>query len=417
MLNELTKVTNYHLVFIDQIIVSLSNFLITILILRILGVQSFGYFSFLWIFLLLINSLQLSYIISPMLSNGPKINNNEIELFYGSVFFQQLIFTLFLFLLTYFILKYFGNSLTNYELKKFYISFSLTIVTTQIYQFFRRLLFSKQFFIKAIISDLVVYFGIIIFIIILSKKKYLDLNILIWCFAIMFLFGILLNLNLVKSLKFSFKKVQDFYKKNWIISKWLLLTSITQWFSGNLWIINAGIILGPYIFGVIRACQTILNMVNVFFQSFENIIPSKTSTKYSTEGILAMKNYLKLFTYKGLIAVIIILLILFFFSEHILKIIYGSEMSDYSNILIILSLVILINFFHFAPIYGLRTLEKTRPIFLSYLISSIFAILLSDYIISIFGMKGFITGLYFSQIIILIFLFYSYQNILKKFIK
>ena len=46
MLNELTKVTNYHLVFIDQIIVSLSNFLITILILRILGVQSFGYFGF-----------------------------------------------------------------------------------------------------------------------------------------------------------------------------------------------------------------------------------------------------------------------------------------------------------------------------------------------------------------------------------
>ena len=72
------------------------------------------------------------------------------------------------------------------------------------------------------------------------------------------------------------------------------------------------------------------------FQSFENIIPSKTSTKYSTEGILAMKNYLKLFTYKGLIAVIIILLILFFFSEHILKIIYGSENVRLSKYIIIL---------------------------------------------------------------------------------
>ena len=144
MLNKLTKVTNYHLVFFDQIIVSLSNFLITILILRFLGVQYFGYFSFLWIFLLLINSLQLSYIISPMLSNGPKISKNEIELFYGSVFNQQIIFTLTLFLFTYFTLKYFGNSLSNYELKTFYLSFSLTIVTTQIYQFLRRLLFSKR---------------------------------------------------------------------------------------------------------------------------------------------------------------------------------------------------------------------------------------------------------------------------------
>ncbi len=417
MLNKLTKVTNYHLVFFDQIIVSLCNFLITILILRFLGVQYFGYFSFLWIFLLLINSLQLSYIISPMLSNGPKISKNEIELFYGSVFNQQIIFTIILFLFTYFTLKYFGNSLSNYELKTFYLSFSLTIVTTQIYQFLRRLLFSKQLFIKAIISDLFVYFGIIFLIIILNIKNYLDLNILIWCFVIMFLIGILFNLNLFLSLKFSLQKTRDFYLKNWIISKWLLLTSITQWFSGNLWIINAGIILGPYIFGVIRACQTILNMVNVFFQSFENIIPSNTSRIYSTEGVLSMKNYLRLFTYKGLISVLFILLIIFFFSEYILIIFYGSEIANYSNILIFLSFVILINFFHFVPIYGLRTLEKTRPIFISYLISSIFALVLSDYVISKFDMKGFIMGLYFSQIIILIFLYYSYQSVLKKFIK
>ncbi len=417
MLNKLTKVTNYHLVFFDQIIVSLCNFLITILILRFLGVQYFGYFSFLWIFLLLINSLQLSYIISPMLSNGPKISKNEIELFYGSVFNQQIIFTITLFLFTYFTLKYFGNSLSNYELKTFYLSFSLTIATTQIYQFLRRLLFSKQLFIKAIISDLFVYFGIIFLIIILNIKNYLDLNILIWCFVIMFLIGILFNFNLFLSLKFSLQKTKDFYLKNWIISKWLLLTSITQWFSGNLWIINAGIILGPYIFGVIRACQTILNMVNVFFQSFENIIPSNTSRIYSTEGVLSMKNYLRLFTYKGLISVLFILLIIFFFSEYILVIFYGSEIANYSNILIFLSFIILINFFHFEPIYSLRTLEKTRPIFISYLISSIFAVVLSDYIISKFEMKGFIMGLYFSQIIILIFLYYSYQNVLKKFIK
>ena len=233
----------------------------------------------------------------------------------------------------------------------------------------------------------------------------------------MFSIGILFNCSLFLSLKFSLQKTRDFYLKNWIVSKWLLLTSITQWFSGNLWIINAGIILGPYIFGIIRACQTILNMVNVFFQSFENIIPSNTSIKYSTEGVSSMKNYLRLFTYKGLISVLFILLIILFFSKNILTIIYGSEIANYSNILIFLSFIILINFFHFAPIYGLRTLEKTRPIFISYLISSIFAVVLSDYIISKFEMKGFIMGLYFSQIIILIFLYYSYQSVLKKFIK
>ena len=58
-----------------------------------------------------------------MLSNGPKISKNEIELFYGSVFNQQIIFTIILFLFTYFTLKYFGNSLSNYELKTFIYPF------------------------------------------------------------------------------------------------------------------------------------------------------------------------------------------------------------------------------------------------------------------------------------------------------
>ena len=42
---------------------------------------------------------------------------------------------------------------------------------------------------------------------------------------------------------------------------------------GNLWIINSGVILGPYYLGIIRACEAILQVVNPLFQSFENIFP------------------------------------------------------------------------------------------------------------------------------------------------
>ena len=56
--------------------------------------------------------------------------------------------------------------------------------------------------------------------------------------------------------------------------------SLTQWFSGNLWLINAGIILGPFNFGIIRACQTLLNVLNIIFQSIENFVPSEASEKF-----------------------------------------------------------------------------------------------------------------------------------------
>ena len=35
-----------------------------------------------------------------------------------------------------------------------------------------------------------------------------------------------------------------------------------------------GILLGPYYLGIIRACQTILNVFNILFQTIENIFPT-----------------------------------------------------------------------------------------------------------------------------------------------
>ena len=106
LINSLKKSiigSNKYLIFLDQIIVSGSNFLISIIILRFLGTENFGIFSFYFLFLNLILGLQISYIISPMLTNVSKQNNSEINLFYGSVFIQQIFFT---FLISIFFLFY-----------------------------------------------------------------------------------------------------------------------------------------------------------------------------------------------------------------------------------------------------------------------------------------------------------------------
>ena len=64
---------NFNLIFFDQIVVSAGNFLISIIILRFLGLEDFGVFSFYWLFLFLIYGLQISYIhdktITPCISN------------------------------------------------------------------------------------------------------------------------------------------------------------------------------------------------------------------------------------------------------------------------------------------------------------------------------------------------------------
>ena len=144
MLNFIFKTRGYSFVLVDQAIVSLCNFIVTIIILRFLGIEIFGLFSFLWLFLLLINGVQMSYIISPMLTNAPKKSPSSINSFYGGVFNQQLIFTTIIFFIIYLVLKFFGNYIISYQIEKYYLSFPLLIVVTQLHQFLRRLLFSKK---------------------------------------------------------------------------------------------------------------------------------------------------------------------------------------------------------------------------------------------------------------------------------
>ena len=78
-LNSISHKSSFIFIFADQVIVSMGNFLLTILIVKFLGIKTFGLFSYFWIFLLLINSIQLSYIISPMLTNAPKQRDSIVS--------------------------------------------------------------------------------------------------------------------------------------------------------------------------------------------------------------------------------------------------------------------------------------------------------------------------------------------------
>jgi O-antigen/teichoic acid export membrane protein len=402
------------LIFIDQSIVSGSNFLISILVLRFIGIESFGIFSFIWLLLNFINSVQLAYIISPLLTNAPKQKKSEINLFYGHTLIQQFFFTLLTFIFSLYFLEYLGIFIKSYEIEKFSLSFSLIILFSQFYQYLRRICFSKNLFLKATISDFILYLLIISSLIYLNFFNDLDLSKILWVFVISFSIGVLFNLSLISSFNYSIKKLPHFIRQNWIISKWLLSTSIIQWFSGNLWIINTGIILGPYILGIVRSCQTILNIANIVFQSLENIIPTIASKKFMTRGKKYMDIFLSKILRTGLFFTMCLSIIILLFAKPILYFFYGNEIANYSEILVFMSFLIPLHFLQYPSTYGLRTLSKTRPIFISHLITSTIAILISIHVISYLKMYGFIFGLYFSQMIITSYLYISYKRYLNN---
>ncbi len=411
---KIFKINGKFITLFDQIVVSASNFFISILILRYLGIEEFGIFSFFWLIILFIGSIQQSLIISPLFSNAPKYKFSNLNLFYGNVFIQQItliIFTIFIFYL-FSKLFYFINS--EYDLVEYFFSLSMLIIFFQLYNFFRRFHYSRKFFANIFIIDLIIYSIFFIIIIYCNLNNKLDLLTVLKTFTFIFIIGTLLSFKLYKYFKFKKKLFFRIIKENWSISSWLVLSNIIQWFSANLWLINIGLILGPFYLGIIRACQTILNISNLLFQTLENLYAQKISQILQNQGKLKMNNYIKKLNLKGLIITILLSLLIFFASGILLKIFYGEEVSRFKYILSILAFMIPLNFLNYLVPFGLRALGKTFPIFLSYLTTSIIALLFSKLIIEKYEVNGFLFGVYITQIIILVITISSYFYILKR---
>ena len=126
-----------------------------------------------------------------------------------------------------------------------------------------------------------------------------------------------------------------------------------------------------------------------------------------------MHTYLFSLTKKGLLFTIFFSVIIIFLAKPILYFFYGYEAANYSKLLIFLTFLIPLHFLQYPFSYGLRTLGKTKPIFFSYLFTSVFSILASTYIINNFKLSGLIFGLYLSQIIISSYIYLSYKKFLN----
>ena len=194
----------------------------------------------------------------------------------------------------------------------------------------------------------------------------------------------------------------------------MVLSTTLHWFSANLWFINAGIILGPFIFGIIRACVALAQVLNVFFQAIENIIPREVSKIFAEKGLLEMHNYVKKFTLKGFLFIFTIFCFLVIFSELLLGIFYGETTSNHYYILIFVCGLQLINYFQFPLSYALRTIGNTKPILIAYATSAFISTTASYVIIMNFNMSGFICGLIVTQTILVAVLLIGYLHCFKK---
>jgi O-antigen/teichoic acid export membrane protein len=389
------------LIYTDQAIVSGFSFLSSMLLARYLGLQGFGVYSIAWLGVMVASSINQPLIITPMQTLGNKKINAERSSYLQALIFKQLFFAAAMALLAFAAVIFMSYVLHDWKVESIRFAFPLAVFAFLLQDFFRRYYFIIDKPEKTILIDVIAYGGVLVSATLLHFYSTIDAQFVLLLTAVFFLYAALTALLALPGLVFNWNHVKGVVLEHWDFSKWLTATAVLQWFSGNLFIIAAGAILGPVAVGATRMAQNIVGITHVLFLAMENIIPARAAMHMREDGPAGMMRYLLKFTMQMGMITFGILSVLAVFSHQIIELCYGSEYVAYRNVLIGFSSLYVIVFLGYPLRYAIRTLERTRVIFLSFILSSIFSIATAYPIIRTFGIHGVVGGLMVTQLITL----------------
>ncbi|PCI87004.1 MAG: hypothetical protein COB24_07425 [Hyphomicrobiales bacterium] len=384
-------------IFLDQMIVSGSNFAISVLLARSLGLDNFGQYSLLWLVVLFSSSIQSAMIISPILTFVGKKNLTIIDQYLSVMMVLQIALAVLTALVVFLFFEFIPLFNKDWEIGDLALYASLFIMSFLIQDFYRRVLIVKNRYIQLIMVDLVAYIGSLLYI------AFANPNDLKFIFSVLFVFyclSFILAQFGIKRTSTSWKYKVLIFKKNWHFSQWLLYSAILQWGSGNAYTLALGVYLGNWAIGVIRILQNLMGIFHIVFIALENILPTTFAQQYKSSGLTGMMRIFKQQIQYAAIFFLLFGLVIYFQAGHIIEFIYGSEYQAYANLLIWYVVIYFFIYLSMLQRYILRATEKTKVIFISYIATAAFGLSTSQYFVSNYEFKGAIIGMLILQVII-----------------
>ena len=397
------------LVFFDQALVSGSNFLLGVLLVRSIGLDNYGVFALLWMGVLFALGINQAFIIKPLLSLAPQMNKDKQSNYLTGLHTIQL-FVSVLFLMLGLGTFLFSKLFFEEHIYVLFPLLSLIILCQTLHDFYRKIYLVKNKIQKVLILDIVLYGGQLIGVFSLMVFDQVNLiNTLIIIFGVNFL-SVIIGMY---QQGFSLFNCKNILVRHFHFSKWLLGTSVLQWLSGNYFIIVGASILGTSAVGAIRMVQNIMGLCHILFLAMESIIPIEAAQKFHAEGEDGLTQYLIKMTKQLGLGFGLLLIVIALFSTPILSLVYGEVAVQFSFVVFAYVILYALVFVGHPLRFYLRTIEKTSPIFIAYVFGTIFSFSFAHLFLNLFEIYGLLLGLILTQLIS-VFTYYVFSVQSKK---
>lgn len=386
-----------------QVIVSLGNFVSTVLAARILGVEDFGIFVTLWLSSLFIIGCCSSLTSMPFATEYQKLKARGRNLYFSGVVYSVFLYSVFFSLL--------GGAIGGFLISGSYYEFAAIffyIFLNSVQDNLRRV-FVVIGFPHIVLSSDVLLHGLRI--LVLYSFLGADVGFVFVCsiYALVAFFSVVVFFVLygfdwsgsyLKSIVYNFNI-------NKAHSRWLFMNNALQWTSVNIFVLAAAIFISPSGVAAIRAFQSIMAALNVAVQSAEMYLPLAISRQHDN----LEKVFSKVFSYVlyGSLCFSLISFLMFFFGDYIVELLFGEEYSSIVSGGVFLYSLSYIFIYLSVPLKAyFRVVARSKVIFNAYVLSSIFSIALVYPLETLMSVSGALFGVIISAAIIALYLLYLF---------
>lgn len=353
----------------DQAIVSGSNFVAAILLVRALGLHEFGKYAIAYAFLLYVNDLQRNFIAMPMLSVAPLLSGEDKRRFADGMLAAQLIASV----LVFFAFAGLGLGLRNfthaYSVPTL-LAFAACAGSFQLQDWLRRYYFLFGRGGMALLNDAVSYVGQLACFAFLWRIHALDLFSTFLVMCLTSVLAVALG-PLTARFRPSLASIRTAWQRSRGMGRDLLLASQVRWLGGQGILLIGASLVGPAAIGGLRATQSLAGPVNLFLSSLDNVLPLRMGEEIQRGGAAGAYRFMQRGIALATLLFVFILLPAALFGRPLLQFFYGPALVVFYVPMLWQLLSVLVNSNSRLWVFFFRGVQDSAPIVHSNLLCAI----------------------------------------------
>lgn len=215
------------------------------------------------------------------------------------------------------------------------VALAFALVSWQLQEFGRRVLYTERRLGGALASDILSYGGSVAALVALWRLDLLTVTRVFVILAVAFAVGAVASLRQVRT-ALSGSLDSASLTASWRFGRWLGLAEVGQWFSTQFVYYLAAAVLGAVASGALKAGQTLLGPSAAFLAFFSSYLPIVFAGELRRSGGLERKVR---WSFSAIVPVVLTYSVLTaLYSEQLLELVYGSEYGRYSDVVVVFAI-------------------------------------------------------------------------------